>query len=122
MLPVDLQTVATVGGIYTFPVIALSNVAQAAAVVGVVLLHKNDAKVKEVGVPSFISGFLGVTEPAMFGVNLKYLYPFVGAMLASGVCSTVSRLIGVIANSVDYLVCSPFMRQTGFQGCVFCNE
>lgn len=36
----------------------------------------------------------------MFGINLKYLYPFVGAMLATGVTGMISRLIGVIANSV----------------------
>lgn len=119
MLPVDLQTVAAVGGIYTFPVIALSNVAQAAAVVGVVLLHKDDAKVKEVGVPSFISGFLGVTEPAMFGVNLKYLYPFVGAMLASGVCSMISRLAGVIANSVGVGGLPAFLSMRGEYMLVF---
>lgn len=100
MLPIDLQAAEVVGGIYTFPVVALNNIAQASAVVAFVLLHRKDERAKEVGIPSFISGYLGVTEPAMFGINLKYLYPFVGAMLANGVTGLISRAIGIIANSV----------------------
>lgn len=100
MLPIDLQAVEAVGGIYTFPVVALNNIAQASAVVAVVILNRKEAKAKEVGVPALISGYLGVTEPAMFGINLKYLYPFVGAMLATGVSGMISRLLGIIANSV----------------------
>lgn len=119
MLPVDLQTVATMGGIYTFPVIALSNVAQASAVMAFVFLHKKDAKVKEVGIPSFVSGFLGVTEPAMFGINLKYLYPFIGAMLASGVSSVVSRAFGVIANSVGVGGLPAFLSMRGDKMLIF---
>lgn len=71
MLPIDLQSVEVLGGIYTFPVVALNNVAQASAVAAFVVLNRRSAKAKEVGVPAFISGYLGVTEPAMFGVNLK---------------------------------------------------
>lgn len=100
MLPIDLQAAESVGGIYTFPVVALNNIAQASAVVAFVILHRKEAKAKEVGVPALISGYLGVTEPAMFGINLKYLYPFVGAMLATGVSGMISRLLGIIANSV----------------------
>ena len=100
MLPIDLQAVEAVGGIYTFPVVALNNIAQASAVVAFVILNRKEAKAKEVGVPALISGYLGVTEPAMFGINLKYLYPFVGAMLATGVSGMISRLLGIIANSV----------------------
>ena len=113
MLPIDLQTVAAMGGIYTFPVVALSNIAQASAVMAFVFLHKKDARVKEVGIPSFVSGFLGVTEPAMFGVNLKYLYPFIGAMLASGVMGIISRVFGVIANSVGVGGIPAFLSMRG---------
>ena len=113
MLPIDLQTVATMGGIYTFPVVALSNIAQASAVMAFVFVNRKDAKAREVGIPSFISGYLGVTEPAMFGVNLKYLYPFVGAMLTSGVMGIVSRLFGVIANSVGVGGLPAFLSMRG---------
>ena len=113
MLPIDLQTAATMGGIYTFPVVALSNIAQATAVAAFVFINRHDAKAKEVGIPAFISGYLGVTEPAMFGVNLKYLYPFVGAMLASGVMGIFSRLAGVIANSVGVGGIPAFLSMRG---------
>lgn len=113
MLPIDLQTAEVLGGIYTFPVIALNNVAQASAVAAYVLLNRKSAKAKEVGVPAAISGYLGVTEPAMFGVNLKYLYPFIAAMLASGVSSMISRLIGIIANSVGVGGLPAFLSMRG---------
>ena len=113
MLPIDLQTVATMGGIYTFPVVALSNIAQATAVMAFVFVNRRDAKIKEVGIPSFISGYLGVTEPAMFGVNLKYLYPFIGAMIASGIMGIISRLFGVIANSVGVGGLPAFLSMRG---------
>ena len=113
MLPIDLQTAATMGGIYTFPVVALSNIAQATAVAAFVFVNRHDRRAKEVGVPAFISGYLGVTEPAMFGVNLKYLYPFVGAMLASGVMGIASRLAGVIANSVGVGGIPAFLSMRG---------
>ena len=113
MLPIDLQTVATMGGIYTFPVVALSNIAQATAVAAFVFVNRKDARIREIGIPSFISGFLGVTEPAMFGVNLKYLYPFIGAMLASGIMGVISRLFGVIANSVGVGGIPAFLSMRG---------
>ena len=113
MLPIDLQTAATMGGIYTFPVVALSNIAQATAVMAFVFVNRKDAQIKEVGIPSFISGYLGVTEPAMFGVNLKYLYPFIGAMIASGIMGIVSRSFGVIANSVGVGGIPAFLSMRG---------
>ena len=113
MLPIDLQSVEVLGGIYTFPVVALNNVAQASAVAAFVVLNRRSAKAKEVGVPAFISGYLGVTEPAMFGVNLKYLYPFIAAMLASGISSMISRLVGIIANSVGVGGLPAFLSMRG---------
>ena len=49
----------------------------------------------------------------MFGVNLKYLYPFIGAMLASGVMGIISRLFGVIANSVGVGGIPAFLSMRG---------
>lgn len=113
MLPIDLQTVATMGGIYTFPVVALSNIAQATATMAFVYINRKDKAIQEVGIPSFVSGFLGVTEPAMFGINLKYFYPFVSAMLAAGIMGCISRLFGVIANSVGVGGIPAFLSMRG---------
>ncbi|MDU7964138.1 MAG: PTS transporter subunit EIIC [Clostridium perfringens] len=55
---------------------------------------------KQISIPACISGYLGVTEPAMFGVNLKYLYPFIAAMIGAGVSGMFSMAMGCMANSV----------------------
>lgn len=64
------------------------------------MLHKKNKKEAEISVPATISAWLGVTEPAMFGINLKYLYPFIAAMIGSGVAGMVSTLMGVRANAI----------------------
>ena len=71
---------------FIFPIAAMSNVAQGAAVLAVFFLSK-DAKQKSLCSASGISALLGITEPAMFGVNLKLKYPFIGAICGSAVGS-----------------------------------
>lgn len=100
MLPVDLQIIATTGSSFTFPIVALCNIGQASAVAAYGWMHRRSAREQQVAIPATISAYLGVTEPAMFGVNLKYFYPFVGALIGSGVAATVSMLTGTLANSV----------------------
>ena len=78
---IDLQLVADFGGTMLWPMIALSNIAQGSAVLGMIYLQRKNAAAQEVNVPSCISCYLGVTEPAMFGVNLKYNFPFFCGMI-----------------------------------------
>ncbi len=99
-LAIDSQLIADFGSTNLWPLIDLSNIAQGAAVFAVYLLHKKNKKEAEISVPATISAWLGVTEPAMFGINLKYLYPFVAAMIGSGIAGMVSTLMGVRANSI----------------------
>ncbi|MGO3001814.1 MAG: PTS system trehalose-specific EIIBC component [Pseudolactococcus laudensis] len=99
-LAIDSQLIADFGSTNLWPFIDLSNIAQGAAVFAVYLLHKKNKKEAEISVPATISAWLGVTEPAMFGINLKYLYPFVAAMIGSGIAGMVSTLMGVRANSI----------------------
>lgn len=73
---------ATTGGSFIFPTAAMNNVAQGAAVMAVLLATKNK-KIKSLCSAAGISAFLGITEPAMFGVTLKLRYPFYGAMIGS---------------------------------------
>lgn len=73
---------ATTGGSFIFPTAAMNNVAQGAAVIAVLLATKNQ-KMKSICSASGVSAFLGITEPAMFGVTLKLRYPFYGAMIGS---------------------------------------
>lgn len=97
---IDLQLIADFGGTTLWPMIALSNIAQGSAVLAMVCLQKNDAKAKEVSIPACISCYLGVTEPAMFGVNLKYGFPFICGMAGSAVAAVLSVVSGVKANAI----------------------
>lgn len=77
-----LAAVETTGGSFIFPTASMSNVAQGAAVIAVLLMTK-DKKLKSICSASGISALLGITEPAMFGVTLKLKYPFIAAMIGS---------------------------------------
>ena len=98
-IAVDLQLIAA-GGTMVWPLIALSNIAQGASAFAMLMIYKKNAKIKSVASSAAISAWLGVTEPAMFGVNLKYKYPFVAALIGSAAAAVVSILSGVLANSI----------------------
>ncbi|AWI43814.1 PTS maltose transporter subunit IIBC [Staphylococcus nepalensis] len=76
---------ATTGGSFIFPIATMSNVAQGAAALAAFLIIKKNKKLKGIASAAGISALLGVTEPAMFGVNLKLRYPFIGAIIGSGI-------------------------------------
>lgn len=97
---IDLQLIADYGGTMLWPMIALSNIAQGSAVLGMIALQRKDAKAQEINVPSCISCYLGVTEPAMFGVNLKYSFPFVCGMIGSACAAIICIATGTTANSI----------------------
>ncbi|PHU34707.1 MULTISPECIES: PTS system trehalose-specific EIIBC component [Pseudobutyrivibrio] len=97
---IDTQLVADFGGTILWPMIALSNIAQGSAVLGMIFLQKKNTKTQEVSIPACISCYLGVTEPAMFGVNLKYGFPFFSAMIGSCIAAIISVGSGVMANSI----------------------
>ncbi|BFU59197.1 MULTISPECIES: sucrose-specific PTS transporter subunit IIBC [Rodentibacter] len=91
-----LADVARTGGTFIFPIAAMSNIAQGAACLGVALALK-DPKVRGLAVPSGISALLGITEPAMFGVNLRYRQAFFAAMIGSGLASAFIAFFNVKA-------------------------
>jgi PTS system trehalose-specific IIC component len=97
---IDLQLMADFGGTNLWPMIALSNIAQGSAVLAIILRHRGDEKEKQVSIPATISCYLGVTEPAMFGINIKYMFPFIAAMIGSALAGLASILMGVMANSI----------------------
>lgn len=97
---IDLQLINSTGGTMLWPMIALSNIAQGAAVAGMSYLQKKNAKAQEVNYPSMISCWLGVTEPAMFGINLKYQWPFYCAMTGSCLAAVISTMFSVTAASI----------------------
>lgn len=91
-----LAEMAHTGGTFIFPIAAMSNIAQGAACLGVAFTMK-DAKVRGLAIPSGISALLGITEPAMFGVNLRYRHAFIAAMIGSGVSSAFIAFFNVKA-------------------------
>lgn len=97
---IDLQLIADFQGTNLWPMIALSNIAQGSAVLAIIFLHRGNEKEEQVSIPAAISCYLGVTEPAMFGINIKYIYPFVAAMIGSGLAGLVSTTFNVTANSI----------------------
>ncbi len=100
MLTIDLQMIADLKFTTLWPMVALSNIAQGSAVLAIVFLHRGNKKEEQVSIPSTISAYLGVTEPAMFGINLKYLYPFVAGMIGSGIAGCYITVRNVKATGV----------------------
>ena len=97
---IDLQLIADYGGTMLWPMIALSNIAQGSAVMGMIILQKKNVAAQEVNVPAGISCYLGVTEPAIFGVNLKYGFPFICGMIGSAISAAVCVMTSTTANAV----------------------
>lgn len=97
---IDMQLIADFEGTMLWPMIALSNIAQGSAVLGMVFLQRKDADAQEVNVPSCISCYLGVTEPAMFGVNLKHNFPFLCGMIGSACAAVVCVATSTTANAI----------------------
>ncbi|WP_229612957.1 PTS trehalose transporter subunit IIBC [Vibrio parahaemolyticus] len=96
---VDLQLMQELGGTPIWPLIALSNIAQASAVVGIIIISKKQDE-REISVPAAISAYLGVTEPAMYGINLKYKFPMLSAMIGSACAAAICGSAGVMANGI----------------------
>lgn len=97
---IDLQLMAQYGSTNLWPMIALSNIAQGSAVLAIIFLHKKNEEEKQISIPATISCYLGVTEPAMFGINLKYTYPFIAGMTGSAIAAIISVASGVTARSI----------------------
>lgn len=97
---IDTQLIADAGGTGLWPMIALSNIAQGSAVFAYFLMNRHNEKEAQVSLPATISAYLGVTEPALFGVNVKYVYPFVAAMIGSSIAGLLSVTFNIQAASI----------------------
>jgi len=97
---IDTQLIADAGGTGLWPMIALSNIAQGSAVFAYFLMHRHDEREAQISLPATISAYLGVTEPALFGVNVKYIYPFVAGMMGSSIAGLLSVTFNITAASI----------------------
>lgn len=98
-LAVDLQLIGSTGSTFLWPILALSNIAQGAAAFGLMLATKEE-KLKGLAGTSGISAWLGITEPAMFGVNLPNRYPFVAAISGAAIAGAFITIQNVKATSI----------------------
>ena len=98
-LAVDLQLIGSTGTTFLWPILALSNIAQGSAAFAMMLATK-DEKLRGLSGTSGISAWLGITEPAMFGVNLRFRYPFIAAIIGSAIAAAIITSQKVLATSI----------------------
>lgn len=99
---IETQLIANVkqtGGSFIFPIASVSNIAQGAAALAIFFLTK-DKQQRGLASSASMSALLGVTEPAMFGLNLKLKFPFVASMIGSGAAGVYLGLTHVLAVSL----------------------
>lgn len=81
----EAQLIATTGRDFLNPLMSVALISQGGAVLGYYLLHRKERKVAEIALPSFVSILFGISEPAIFGVNLKYKFPLIAGCIAGAV-------------------------------------
>ncbi len=110
---IDLGQIAKFGVTYWLPLASAANVAQGGAALAVALKTR-DKKVKAMAVPSALSACMGITEPAIFGVNLRYGKPFITACIGGAFGALFASITGLGATGTGV---------TGIFGILLClNE
>ncbi|GAF63141.1 PTS system trehalose-specific EIIBC component [Alkalihalobacillus trypoxylicola] len=98
-LAVDLQLIGSTNGTFLWPILVMSNIAQGSAALAMMFLIK-DEKIKGLSGTSAVTAYLGVTEPALFGINLRYRFPFVCAIISSAIAGAFITFNQVTAFSI----------------------
>lgn len=106
LLPIMIGSIATLGYDYMIPIMAAANLAQAGAALGVFLKSKN-AKIKTLAFSTSLTGIMGVTEPAMYGVNMRFKKPFIAALIGGAVGGGFMSLFGTKAYVIGGLAGLP---------------
>ena len=89
---IDIGQLAKYGVTYWLPLASAANVAQGAAALAVAVKSK-DKKIKALALPSSLSAFMGITEPAIFGVNLRFFKPFIAGCIGGGCGALYASLV-----------------------------
>ena len=89
---IDIGQLAKYGVTYWLPLASAANVAQGAAALAVGIKSK-DKKIKSLALPSSLSSFMGITEPAIFGVNLRFFKPFIAGCIGGGCGALYASLV-----------------------------
>ncbi|MFB4162245.1 PTS transporter subunit EIIC [Alteribacillus sp. JSM 102045] len=99
-LGVNLQMAGTLGYVTLWPISETVTLAQGAATLTMFFILKHNKKLRSVSLTATVSAWLGVTEPAIYGINLRFRYPFIAVMIGSALGSAFIALQGVKATSV----------------------
>ena len=98
-LGVNLQMIGSLGYATLWPIQVMASLAQGAAALMMFFIIKKQ-KEKGVALTAAISAWLGITEPAIFGINLRYKYPFVASMIGAGIAGAITASANVKATSI----------------------
>lgn len=94
---IEAQLLVDTGRNFLNPLMSVAIIAQGGAVLGYLALHYKDAKTKELCIPSFISVLFGITEPALFGVNLRYRFPIIGGCIGGAIGGVIVYMTNLAA-------------------------
>lgn len=109
---IDLGQIAQYGVTYWLPLASAANVAQGAAALAVAVKSR-DKKIKSLALPSSLSAFMGITEPAIFGVNLRFFKPFIAGCIGGGCGALYASIVHLGAKGTGV---------TGIFGILLCLE
>lgn len=98
-LGINLQMIGTLGFATLWPIQVMASLGQGAAALTMFFILKNK-KIKGVALTASISAWLGITEPAIFGINLRYRFPFIASMIGAGISGGVVSYFNVKASSI----------------------
>ncbi|WP_342423736.1 beta-glucoside-specific PTS transporter subunit IIABC [Paenibacillus sp. FSL E2-0178] len=96
LVPIVIASIAQLGYDYLIPIMMVANFAQAGSALGVSLRTKN-SKLKSLSMSTSITAFMGITEPAMYGVNMRLKKPFISALIGGAVGGAFLSLFKVKA-------------------------
>lgn len=109
---IDIGQIAQYGVTYWLPLASAANIAQGAAALAVALKSK-DKRIKSLALPSSLSAFMGITEPAIFGVNLRFFKPFIAGCIGGGCGALYASIVHLGAKGTGV---------TGIFGFLLCLE
>lgn len=94
---IETQLLVDTGRNFLNPLMSVAIIAQGGAVLGYMVRNLKNAKAKELCIPSFVSVLFGITEPALFGVNIRYIYPLAGGCIGGAVGGAIVYLTNLAA-------------------------
>lgn len=94
---IETQLLVDTGRNFLNPLMSVAIIAQGGAVLGYMVRNMKNAKAKELCIPSFVSVLFGITEPALFGVNIRYRYPLAGGCIGGAVGGAIVYITNLAA-------------------------